>query len=114
MTNVRVTLSIREEWEPLLIAAHSLIVEVMEAGARQRNGNENSDDGWRKLDPIKRVHKMFMHLVATQTHMTTINNPWSLTDNTHLEDYKHATMGGIIVKARTEPESTQLREIIEE
>jgi hypothetical protein len=114
MANTRVTFTIREEWEPLLIAAHSLIVEVMTAGALQRQGDENANDGWRKLDPVQRVHKMFMHLVATQTHMGTHQNPWSLTGNTHLEDYKHATMGGIIVKARTEPESTVLQETIDE
>lgn len=114
MANVRVTFSIREEWEPLLVAAHSLIVEVMEAGALQRQGDENADDGWRRLDPEQRAHKMFMHMVATQTHVGTHGNPWSLTNNTYLQDYKHATMGGIIVKARTEPESTVLRETIDE
>lgn len=111
-----VTLEIRDEWLPLLIGAHKLINQVMEAGLAQR-GTEEADDGWMKLNPVERVRRMFMHLVATQTHMSKQDNPWSLTENTALEDYKHATMGGIIVFTRLEvlpePEPKAI-EVIEE
>lgn len=98
----QITLEIREEWAPLLIGAHRLITQVMEAGAAQRGGHENADDGWMRLDPEQRLHHMFMHMVATRTHLETVGNPWSLTSNTALEDYKHAGMGAIIAITRLE------------
>lgn len=83
------------KYQVIIEAATRVITEVMDAGAHQRR--EGNPDEWMNEDPVKRLHHAFMHLVACKTHQEQTGEPWSLTDNTHLEDYKHALTGLAIV-----------------
>jgi len=87
----------KEAYKPIIEAATRVIIEVMDAGAHQRrDGNPNE---WMTENPAKRLHHAFMHLVACKTHEESTGEPWSLTSNTHLEDFKHALTGLAIVAA---------------
>lgn len=87
----------KPQWKPLLSTAESLITEVMEAGERQRITAGKPTDEWLNESPEERLHHVFMHLVACKTHEGTHGNPWGLTENTHLEHYKHALVGLLMV-----------------
>lgn len=80
-------------------AASDVIKEVMRAGHAQRIKSGKPVDEW-KTEPVpERIHHIFMHMVKTQTNMQTHGNPFSLTENTALEDWKHALAGCAIVAA---------------
>jgi len=87
------------DWKPILDAACMVITQVMEAGAHQRTAQGKSTDEWKTAPVPERIHHAFMHLVATETSMGNNGHPFSLTNNTCLEDWKHALCGLAIVAA---------------
>jgi hypothetical protein len=89
------------QYQPILDAACAVIKQVMEAGEQQRKAQGRSNDEWRTQPVEKRIHHAFMHLVGTQTSIQTAGHPFSLTDNTALEDWKHA-LGGLAIVAAHE------------
>lgn len=80
-------------------AACDVIKEVMQAGHAQRIKDGKPTDEWKREPVPERIQHMFMHMVKTQTSMQTSGHPFSLTENTALEDWKHALTGGAIVAA---------------
>jgi len=80
-------------------AANTVIKEVMEAGFHQRTKEGKPTDEWKTADVQDRIHHAFMHLVRCQSNVGIHGHPFSLTDNTALEDWKHALCGLVIVAA---------------
>lgn len=96
----RLNQEVREEWLPIYNAAIEVITQVLLAGEEQRILTGKPTNQWHTYPSEKRIHHAFMHMVACMTHQGTNGNPWSLTDNTSMEDYKHALTGLAIVAAR--------------
>jgi len=90
------------EWEPIYKAARDVITEVMTAGHKQRLDAGRPTNEWMNMPPADRLQHAFMHLVSCKTNEVVAGTPWSLTANTHLEDYKHALTGLAIVCAVAE------------
>jgi len=80
-------------------AASMVIKEVMQAGYHQRVKDGKSTDEWKTADVQDRIHHAFMHLVRCQSNVGMHGHPFSLTENTALEDWKHALCGLVIVAA---------------
>lgn len=87
------------EYQAIINAATDVIKEVMQAGYHQRVKDGKSTDEWKTADVQDRIHHAFMHLVRCQSNITVQGHPFSLTDNTALEDWKHALCGLAIVAA---------------
>lgn len=87
------------EYQPIINAAVDVIKQVMQAGYHQRTKEGKSTDEWKTADVTDRIHHAFMHLVACKTSESQHGHPFSLTDNTALEDWKHALCGLAIVAA---------------
>lgn len=96
---MKLEFEVNPEYVPLYRAAFDVITQVMNAGYHQRIKDGKPTDEWKRESVIDRIHHMFMHMVKTQSHMQTNGNPFSLTENTALEDWKHTLCGGAIVAA---------------
>ncbi len=81
------TVQAPKEYHPIILATVKVLVEVMAAGAHQRESQGKPTDEWTRANPTERLHHAFMHLVTTQSHIQSAGNPWSLTKNTQLERY---------------------------
>lgn len=101
------------EWAPLYEAACDIITEVMTAGIKQREAEGKPTDEWMRLDPADRLHHAFMHLVSVKTHEGKHGDIGALTENTALEEWKHALCGLAIVGAH-EGGYIKVEEAIEE
>ena len=89
----QVGLVVREDYEPLLRAANRVIHDVMVAGEKQRVDAGLDTNGWMAADPVKRLNNVLHHILACH-HAGHLK---SLTDNTYLEEWKHALTGLVII-----------------
>jgi len=89
----KIEIAAHEDYIPVIKAAADVIVQVMDAGARQRESANRDVNEWLGRPSEERLHRAFMHLVSCKTHEGVNGYPWSLTSDTMLEDYKHALTG---------------------
>lgn len=103
------TLTLREDWLPLLEAANKIIHEVMSAGEQQRLHDDLPTDQWKNPDVKRYMHHAFMHLVSCKTYEGNHGHPFVLAENTSLDEYKHALVDLLIVAAaEAKPETKEL------
>lgn len=101
----------REDWWPIYHAVHKVLNEVLTAGEIQRLAKGLDPDGWMTADPLKRLNHAMHHILQCHHH----NNLSILTEDTCIEQWKHALCGlAIIAYLYSKPEEKALEEAIDE
>lgn len=100
----------REDWNPLLLKADSVITEVMTAGERQRIASGRNPNAWVDAEPLERLNHVLKHILAVHHKQNTM----LLTHDTQLEQIKHALVGILIILVNEDKENPKLTEAMDE
>ena len=99
---MKFTEEVREDWLPIYRETFKVLTEVLAAGEVQRLEKGLDPNAWFTSDPKKRLNHAMNHLLRCHHHQSLD----ILTDDTYLEEWKHALCGlGIIaaLEAKKQP-----------
>jgi len=102
--------TVREDFIPLLRMAEHTIHEVMIAGEAQRLKQGKDPNGWMKADPLDRLNHVLHHVLAVHH----AQKPLLLTQDTCLEQIKHALTGILIILVNENREPEVIQQVIDE
>ena len=106
---MQVTFDIREDWLPIIRESVKVLQEVLAAGEAQRLSKGQDPNAWMTSDPMKRLNHVINHILKCH-HEGKLN---VLTNDTYLEEWKHALCGLAIIAA-LEAKKEQAKGIIVE
>ena len=102
---MKFTEEVREDWLPIYRETFKVLTEVLAAGEAQRVSKGLDPNAWFTSDPKRRLNHVLLHVLKCH-HDASLN---VLTNDTYLEEWKHALCGlGIIAALEAKRESAGL------